>query len=616
MIFRPLYIMSLAGGVLALLLTVSAAQAKPVTILSPDRNITAIISDEQGVLSYRVLADGKPVLSPSPLGIRSNGLDLGTGVSIEKAQTGKVAERYPFHGGKPWADNTANTAKVFLKSAGGAYEADVHVANDGVAVRLRLPALAGRKIEAEGSGWKLADENASVWATEFVPEYEALYARTTLKELGSKDYGLPLTAKINGLWVTLSEAAVVDYGDSAIHRDGNGTLVTRLYADANGWSTDNAVTQPWRVTIIARDLTGLVNSTLVQNLNPPPSAALAEAKWIHPGRSTWQWLAIGDPLENDQHQWVDWTRELGFEYYLIDDGWAKWKAPWPSLTDTVTYARQQGVGIWVWVHSHDVSTPEARQALFKRFSDIGVVGVKVDFPKSTNRDWSNWYADTARDAATEHLMVDFHGASKPTGTERTWPNVLTREAVRGHEWHITRYNRKLTADHDTILPFTRYVVGPGDYTPTVFETKELQGNSWAHEMAQMIMFNSPYLSLGGHPLTYLSNPGLDLLKAVPATWDETIVLPGSEPGKVAALARRSGTDWFIAVINNDEAREMTINLTFLKKGAWQLVELADDPDKPDSYKRLVKTVTSGQLVTLNMRPRGGYTAYIREESVR
>jgi alpha-glucosidase len=596
---------------MTLLLAVSAVQARPVTVLSPDGKVAAVVSDDRGALSYRVSVDGKAVLDPSPLGIRSNGLDLATSASIKKTQRGKVAERYPFHGGKAWADNHANTATLFLTSNGAMFEADVHVANDGVAVRLRLPGLTGRKIDADGSGWKLAEHDPKVWATDFLPDYENTYAETTLTQLGDKTYGLPLTAKVNGLWVTLSEAAVVDYGDSAIHMTKEGTLATRLYADPDGWSTDDAVVQPWRVTIIARDLTGLVNSTLVQNLNPAPSADLAEAKWIRPGRSSWQWLAIGDPLENDQHQWVDWTHKLGFEYYLIDDGWAKWKAPWPSLADTVQYARQQGVGIWVWVHSQDVATPAARQALFKRFADIGVVGVKVDFPKASNRAWSNWYADTAKDAAAEHLMVDFHGASKPTGTERTWPNVLTREAVRGHEWHITRYNRKLTADHDTILPFTRYVVGPGDYTPTVFEARELQGNSWAHELAQMVIFTSPYLSMGGHPQTYLSNPGLELLKAVPATWDETIVLPGSEPGKVAAMARRSGSDWFVAVINNGESRDMDLSLAFLKKGQWQMLELADDPDTPDAYKRSLRTVTSDQPVRLTMRSRGGFIAHIR-----
>ncbi|WP_235074269.1 glycoside hydrolase family 97 protein [Asticcacaulis sp. AC466] len=603
-------ILPLCAGLISLVLMASTVQARQVRVVSPDGKVSAFVNDDGGALTYRVTADGKPVLDSSPIGLRSNGRDLGKAVSIKSFRRGKIDERYAIFGGKAWASNKANTATISLASNGETIEADVHVANDGVAVRLRLPALPGRSVDADLSGWNLAGGNPRLWATEFLPDYENVYAATTLDKLGNKNYGLPLTAKVNGLWVTLSEAAVVDYGDSSIHLN-DGTLVTSLYADPQGWHTDEAVVQPWRVTIVARDLTGLVNTTLVQNLNPPPSKALAGAKWIRPGRSSWQWLAIGDPLEGDQKQWVDWTHQLGFEYYLIDDGWAKWQQPWQSLTDTVAYARTQGVGIWVWVHSNDVATPAARQALFRRFADIGVVGVKVDFPQGANREWTNWYIDTAKEAAADHLMVDFHGAAKPSGTERTWPNVLTREGVRGHEWHITRYNRKLPSEHDTILPFTRYVVGPGDYTPTVFEPKELQGNSWAHELAQMVIFTSPYLSMGGHPETYLSNPGLDVLKAVPAIWDQTLVLDGSEPGKAVIMARRSGNDWYIAAINNGEARDVTVKLSFLQKGPWQLVELSDSQDKPDAYNRHSKPVTPDQSITLNMRARGGFVARLQ-----
>ena len=612
MAFDRFRFLPLLGGLLFLLLASSSVQARPVSVASPDGRVKALVSDERGVLTYRVSVDGKPILDPSPLGIRSNGVDLGRGVAIQGTKRGKVAERYPYYGGKRWAENKANTAKLLLASNGVIFSADVHVANDGVAVRLRLPALVGRKIEAEQSGWRLAETDARVWTTEFLPDYENLYKETTLAKLGEKAYGLPLTAKVNGIWVTLSEAAVVDYGDSSISLAKDGTLAARMYADPNGWSTDQAVVQPWRVTIIARDLTALVNSTLVQNLNPPAAEALAKARWIRPGVSTWQWLAIGEPLENDQPQWIDWTRELGYDYYLIDDGWAKWTDPWSSLANTVKYARQRDIGIWVWIHSHDVEAAATRQSLFRKLADIGVVGVKVDFPGQANRDWSNWYIDTARDAATEHLMVDFHGASKPTGTERTWPNVLTREAVRGHEWQITRYKRKLSAEHDTILPFTRYVVGAADYTPTVFEMKELQGNSWAHELAQMIMFNSPYLSMGGHPATYISNPALELLKTVPSTWDETIVLEGSEPGKMAMIARRSGDDWFISAINNGDPRTLVVGLKFLKAGSWQMVQYADDAGNPASYERRAETVTSASQIALSMRARGGYVAHFRK----
>ncbi|WP_322966289.1 glycoside hydrolase family 97 protein [Sphingomonas fuzhouensis] len=595
----------------AMMVFAPAAQAKTVTIASPDGKVQALLSDDGGKLQYRVTVDGRPILSPSPLGMRVDGMELGDAARIGTVQRRKVDNRYRFFGGKAEAVDRANVASVALTKGATRFEADVHVADDGVGVRLRLPAKAGRQVEADRSGWKLAAADPRVWVTNLDPGYEAVYEAKTLGQSTGRPLGLPLTAKIDRYWVTISEAAVVNYGDMGITPDATGLLEGNLYADPKGWQTDAAVIQPWRVTIVARDLTGLVNTTLIQNLNPPPSTTLAQADWIRPGVSSWQWLAIGAPKEDDQHQWVDWTRQLGYRYYLVDEGWAAWKRPWESLEDTVRYARSQGVDIWVWVDSKEMFDPAQRQKTLRRYADMGIVGVKVDFPQPPNHIWATWYQDFARDAAADRLMVDFHGAMKPTGTERTWPNVLTREAVRGHEWHITRYKRVLPGPHDTILPFTRYIVGPGDYTPTVFEPAELQGNSWAHEVAQAILFTSPYLSMGGHPKTYLENPARDVLKAIPAIWDETIVLPGSEPGTMAGFARRRGKDWFVAVINGTTARPLKVDLRFLGAGSWTLVSLADSQARPDAYDRTERTVKATDSIDAGLRTQGGYVGWLR-----
>lgn len=596
---------------LALTVPVSAACAKTVTIASPDGKVQALLSDDAGKLRYRVTVDGRAVLDPSPIGMRVDGVELGEDAAIGAVTRTKTDSRYRFFGGKAEAVDRANVASVALSAHGIRFAADVHVADDGVGVRLRLPAKPGRMVEADRSGWKFAATDPQVWATKLDPGYEEVYESKTLGALTGRPLGMPLTAKVDRYYVTISEAALVDYGDMGLTADANGLLSGNLYADPKGWTTDAAVTQPWRVTIVARDLTGLVNSTLVQNLNPPPSPMLARADWIRPGVSSWQWLSSGSPREEEQHQWVDWTRQLGYRYYLIDDGWAAWKKPWETLAETVRYARSQGVDIWVWVHSNQMFDPAQRRATLRRYADIGIVGVKVDFPEHPNHIWTTWYQDFARDAAADRLMVDFHGAVKPTGTERTWPNVLTREGVRGHEWQITRYNRVLPGDHDTILPFTRYVVGPGDYTPTVFVPKELQGNSWSHELAQAILFTSPYLSMGGDPRTYLANPALDVLKAIPPVWDQTIVLPGSEPGQMAGFSRRRGKDWFVAVINGKTARPLEVALRFLGAGEWKLVSLADDQARPDAYARTERTVRSTDSIDTALRVQGGFVGWLR-----
>ena len=256
--------------------------------------------------------------------------------------------------------------------------------------------------------------------------------------------------------------------------------------------------------------------------------------------------------------------------------------------------------------------PEQRKEYFRKAVESGVVGIKIDFPPPANREVANWYFDTAKDAAEMHLMVDFHGANKPSGMERTWPNVITREGVRGHEYQITRYHRVPKADHDVIVPFTRYLAGPGDYTPTVFTKSELMGNTWAHELAQAIVFTSPFLCYGGHPQSYLENPGRDVLTAISPVWDETRILAGSEPGKVIAEARRSGRQWFIAVINGGEATTLNLHLDFLGAGAWESTLLRDVKDKPDAWNRQDTEATRTGHIRLEIAARGGFIGWFRQ----
>jgi alpha-glucosidase len=588
----------------------SSTEKQSVLVASPDRSVELSLLNDAGNLTYSVTVDGHAVLAPSSLGILSDGVELGEDVTLGRAKQHIVTEHYPFSGAHAVAVNHATEAIVPAQSHGESFEVDVHVADDGVAVRLRLPAKPGRRVQADRSASKLPGDPI-MWVDAWDPGYESPYRTTTLSQLGSGNLGLPITAHLGKLYVTLTEAVLKDYGDLAIKPGPDGTLQGQLLNDPQGWKTDQIVVQPWRATVIARDLTALVNTTLVQNLNAAPSKELAGAAWIKPGRSTWQWLATGDPREDEQMEWVDWTRQLGFEYYLIDEGWSSWKDPWGTLTSTIAYAKKQNVKIWIWVHSKEVEKPEARKAYFQKAAAAGVVGIKIDFPRPTNRWWSTWYWDTARDAAAYHLMVDFHGATKPTGMERTWPNALTREGVRGHEYQITRYKRHLDADHDVILPFTRYIAGPGDYTPTVFESKELQGNTWGHELAQAILFTSPYLCFGGNPKDYIANPARDVLEAIPSVWDETRVLPGSEPGKLVAEARRSGDQWFVAIINGGSEAKVDVALDFLAKGTWQATELFDTKDHPDAWDRETVNATAADHIKLTLSPRGGFVARIQ-----
>jgi alpha-glucosidase len=594
----------------ALLSLCIASYATESKISSPDGKVVIAVTDAGG-LSYSVFLDGREVVSKSRFGITADGVDLGANVTLKKSSSRKIDDKYSMFGGHSMAEDNCRETTFSVKSTnGGAYEIDVRAYNDGVALRSRLPAKAGRKIDGEATEWKLTGNPLGWYQTDLV-NYEGVFQSTLLNDFSAgKKLPLPITFALpGGSYALVAEANLLDYSDMGVQVSADHSLQAYFHANKTGWTTDNAVVQPWRVTLLARDLNALVNSDLIRNLCPAAPPELAKAKWIQPARSSWQWWSIGDPLYADQHQWVDWTKQLGFEYYLVDEGWKNWKAEgkdnWACLSEVCDYAKSQGVKIWIWVNSNEVPNDARRTNLFDHAVSLGVVGVKIDFQPEANVRWVNWYDETSRDAAARKLMVDFHGANKPVGRERTWPNEMTRESIRGHEYQITRYRRTLPPQHDTILPFTRYVIGPADYTPTVFNPKELRGYTWARELAQAIVFTSPFLCYADHPTNYLSNPAVDVLKKIPSTWDETVVLPGSEIGKSVAFARRNGKRWFIGVMNGGETTALDLPLGFLARGNYKMIQLGDAPDREDAYQREEKVVTRKDQVKLNLRPSGG-----------
>ena len=444
---------------------------------------------------------------PSPrFGIVADGVDLGADASWAKPPRARSTNRMRCSADHSQAVNQCRETTVGVHNAAGEnYELDVRAYNDGVALRARLAAKPGRKINGETHGMEVARQSAGMVSDGFrqlrgaIPEHPAGGFVRRAKKFRCR---LPSRCRAAAMrWST--EANLLNYSDLGVQVAADHSLRAYFHASQSGWTSDDAVIQPWRVTLLARDLNALVNSDSIRNLCPPAPPELAKADWIQPGRSSWQWWSSGGPIYSEQHQWVDWTKQLGFEYYLVDEGWKGWNANgqdnWACLREVCDYAKTQGVKIWAWVNSNDVATPATRTNFLDRAVAAGVVGVKIDFEPQANVRWANWYDESLRDAAARKLMLDFHGANKPVGRERTWPNEITRESIRGHEYHILRYHRTLPPQHDCILPFTRFVIGPGDYTPTVFNPKELRGYTWARELSQAIVFTSPFLCYADHP---------------------------------------------------------------------------------------------------------------------
>ena len=597
--------------------TLHAAKSQQFELQSPDKRISANFDAAPNKpLSYSVRFKNQTVILPSTLGIKVDDDDLGTGVAMRKPLVREFRETYPTMGAHTTALNHYNEARIAFgtpekPATSGRLMLEVRVFNDGVAYRYIVPKSDQntRHINGESSQWKLPPQSV-VWFQTNTNEYEGAYQERVSGDLTDQKMGAPVTAKLpNGLgYAMLSEANLVNYSDMALQVLAPATFGATFDKNAQGWDANGEIVSPWRVTLLADDLTALVNSDILRNLCPPPAPELANAAWIKPGRGNWHWMVTGRPQFAVQKQWVDWTKQLGFEYYLIDDGWVDWRAEgkdqWALMKEIVDYARPQNVQIWAWVHSKEVRDHTSRVAYFTKAKAAGLVGLKIDFPGRPNVEWVNWYDETLRDLAQFGLMADFHGAVKPTGRERTWPHELTREAILGRE------SGKLPALHDTALPFTRFVQGHADFTPTDFRSARLGGSSWTHELAQAIVYTSPFLCYGGDPENYLAHPALDILKAIPATWDETLVLPDSEIGRTAAFARRKGRDWFIGVVNGGEARPFPIDLKFLPPGSYRIDRMADVDDNNETWKRSRNTITRRDKFAVQLRRNGGFVARI------
>jgi alpha-glucosidase len=579
----------------------------------PNGNVIAIV-DPGEQLTYSVTFRGQPVVEKSALGITVDGQDLGSSAAVSgKPRTEVINKRYPTRGVHAVAVN--HCRETLIPLVGGKsqlpWQLELRVFDDGVAYRYRVPGEGPRHVGGERTEWRLPADTVVWYQDAHNRSYEARYRSESVGQLPS-GYRLMVPAALQfsggAGYGLMTEASLADYSDMALEVTDGNRFQSVFHDDPSGWEHNGKILSPWRVMLLAPDLNQLVNSDIVKNLCPPPSPELVNAAWIRPGRSTWHWLTGGAPKLDEQKAWVDGAKELGFEYHLVDDGWRDWNGggehAWAALAALVKYAKSQGVAIWAWVDSKYVFAPADRAAYFERAKQTGVVGLKIDFPKPANYVWVRWYEDTLRDAAAAKLMINFHGAVKPTGRERTWPNEMTREAIRGRE------QGKLPATHDTALPFVRYVQGHADYTPTLLIPDRLRGSSFAHELAMSVVFTSPLLCMGDHPQRYLDSDARDVLAALPATWDETVVLPGSEIGELAAFARRKSDQWFVAMLNGPAPRQQLVDLKFLGDGAYQLVELADTPDRNDAFARAERSVTRVDTLAAALRSDGGYVAWL------
>jgi alpha-glucosidase len=357
--------------------------------------------------------------------------------------------------------------------------------------------------------------------------------------------------------------------------------------------------------MIGADLNALVNCDVVPNLCPPPDPKLfpkgMRTEWVRPGRAVWKYLDGGPSTLEGMKEFCKLAGELGFEYNVVEGFWRRWSDA--DVKELVKYGKEHHVGIWLWKHSKELRDPEARRTFLKKCHDLGVAGVKIDFFDHEAKEVVDLYQALLRETAENQLMVNFHGSNKPTGEPRTWPNELVREAVKGME------SRRIEdrARHDATLPFTRFLAGHADYTPVHFG--ERRGNTtWAHQVATAVVFTAPLLTYAAHPRTLLDNPCAPVIKSIPATWDETRILPPSEIGEVAVFARRSGDTWFLAIVNGPDARTVRVPLTFLGDGKYTALMIRDRKGEPAAVRVEETTARRGETLTIDLSAGGGFVA--------
>ena len=604
-------------------------QMPAVDVRSPDGQVTFTFLPNAERLTFTVRLGDTMVIETSPIVLTLDGYDLSAGVVLNGIVRDDVHERYPWSGVRHTAISDSNRATLSLTNdlTSIAYTLEVRAFDDGVAYRHIIPGdAAASRVADEWSTFNLP-AGSTVWYANMEGHYEAPYVKQDLAAVPAGEWaGPPLTFKLpgNGGYASITEANLVNYSGMGLESNGRGGWVIGLghrqplnypfelrYGRDEGKRLGKAaaitgdITTPWRVVMIGRDLNTLVTSTILPNLCPPPDPRLfpegIKTSWVKPGRAVWRYVDGGPTGVEGMKAFSRMAGQLGFEHHVIEGVWRKWTMA--ERRDVVEYSRQQGVGVWFWQHTNQLRTPAAREEFFTMLSDLGVVGAKLDFLDHEAKEVIDLYEALLRTAAEHRILIVFHGSNKPTGRERTWPNELVRESVRGME----SSGMLERARHQTILPFTRYLAGPADYTTMIF-TERRRDSSVAHQIASLAVFASPLLTIAANPESILASPAADVIKSVPSTWDETRVLTGSEIGEIVLFARRKGDSWFLAAMNGPAARTITVPLSFLAAGRYQGTLVRDEA--PDGSTVRVESAihTQKDTIALDLRGGGGFLA--------
>jgi hypothetical protein len=627
----------------------TAFAASPNALTSPDRHISVQLNESPGKpLTYTVSRDGKPVLLASELGLQLQGADLAGALTIAaSSKVGTVTDKYQMATGKK-RDITYNAnEQTYSVQNAQKQKMDIvfRVSNDGVAFRYIVaePSLPRKKLIQERTTFALPT-SARAWLQPIAvaqtgwgrtnPSYEEHYQMDIPVGTVSPSpagWVFPALFKAGDNWLAISEAGMDgSFQGSRLAPDSKGgkysignPMKEEVFPDRGLMAdVEGTLTSPWRLMALG-SLSTVVGSTLGTDLAAP--AIAFDKQMVKPGHASWSWALLKDDatVYDVQKKFIDYAADMKWDYTLVDADWDR-KIGYEKMKELADYAATKNVGVLVWYNSSGpwnsteyspkskLLTHEQRVAEFKRLRQMGVKGVKIDFFNGDAQSMIAYYVDMLNDAAAAGLLVNFHGATLPRGWTRTWPNLMTMEAVRGMEFTtFEQADEDKMPTHAAMMPFARNLFDPMDFTPMVFgdipKIKRTSTNGF--ELATSVLYVSGIQHFAEVPEGMATVPAYvkSFLQELPRSWDDSRLVDGF-PGKYAVVARRAGDTWYIAGINATESdKALTLDLSF---AGGKLGTIIADGEGERSFSQ--REIAGGKKAAVTIKPHGGFVITIKQ----
>ncbi|WP_082548039.1 glycoside hydrolase family 97 protein [Massilia sp. Root335] len=638
----PRFSSVLAAAVASVLVPAASAWAAPLVVSSPDGRVAIRI--EQDASRFTIARRGKTVIAASPLGLELDGVPAFGALALERRDDVAVDRTIPLTATKAAAarDHYRGATLTFRErgAAGRRLFIDVRAYDDGVAFRYRIDGTDPVRLRGERTAFVPAGDPECL-VSKAAGAHEVPFDRVKVSQLREGvAYDVPVvcTTPAGDTSYAITQANLNGYTGASLWREG-GALRVRLSAvpkrDGPAFVSKGGLTTAWRAVMLGDRIGDMIGSQLVGNLNPAPDG---DFSWVRPGKAAWDWwsgpLAGMKPDMASYRRFIDFAAAAGLPYYLIDAGWAYGSGPdcWIALPGTditraadgidipalVRYAAGKGVGLMLWAHWEHVA--RRMDEVLDTYARWGVKGVKIDFMDRDDQEMVDFYQRVARATAQRHLLLDLHSAYVPDGLQRTYPNFITQEGVMGAEWN--KMNRTITPRHNLMLPYTRMLAGPMDYTPGGFhnatpdtftvraempQTQTTRGQA----LAMYVVYDSPLQMVSDDPDAYRDAAGFDFIRRVPTAWDETRYLAG-EPGRDIVLARRQGSTWYVGAMTADDAKDGRVErvaLRFLPAGRYR-VTTWEDGATPNDVVRKEREVGAGDVLPLRLASSGGAVAIL------